>query len=215
MVFGGETEQALSYTATRQCLQPTHQSKREVVSAAVPLESSNGSNHEPAHSEWNLDSAYLHKLRATVQSSQVCLYGASEAYESSVRCSVEARWAASQIDCIPLMIQRRYQPESKLSWLGLLIGRRVWYAFWPSRELADEDRFQQRVDALANELSHRGKRKTGTHGQRKDRTNQRCHPLRQHPNPGCHASAQPVPQRCSPRSKAACSTTLQRPGKAD
>ena len=84
-----------------------------------------------------------------------------------MQCSVEARWAASKINCIPLMMQRAFRPQSEMSWLSLLIGRRVWYAFWPCRELADEEKFQQRVDALAHEISHRGKRKKGSSWQRR------------------------------------------------
>jgi hypothetical protein len=83
--------------------------------------------------------------------------GASAAYESSVECSVEARWAASQIDCIPLMMQGAFRPNAK-GWLGVLLGSRVWYAFWACRELEDEAKFEQRVDAVAREIGLRGRR---------------------------------------------------------
>ena len=70
---------------------------------------------------------------------------------------MEARWAASQIDCIPLMMQGAFRPNAK-GWLGVLLGSRVWYAFWACRELEDEAKFEQRVDAVAREIGLRGRR---------------------------------------------------------
>ena len=43
------------------------------------------------------------------------------------------------------------------SWLGVLLGTRLWYAFWECNELNDGAKFDQRVDAVCREIGSRGR----------------------------------------------------------
>ena len=55
---------------------------------------------------------------------------------------------------IPLMMEKNYAPRG---WLGMILGTRVWYAFFDSIK-EDEQSFEARVDAVAREIGERGKR---------------------------------------------------------
>ena len=57
---------------------------------------------------------------------------------------------------IPLMVERDYRVKG---WLGLILGSRLWYAFWPCKELDDEVEFESRVDQVVKEIGDRGKPK--------------------------------------------------------
>jgi hypothetical protein len=57
---------------------------------------------------------------------------------------------------VPLMMQQDYQPKG---WLGLILGGRLWHAFFESAVDTD-DKFMRAMDALVREIGPRGKIKT-------------------------------------------------------
>ena len=58
-----------------------------------------------------------------------------------------------KVDMIPLMMEKGYQARG---WLGLILGTRLWYAFYGSED-EDEASFDRRVDAVVREIGDRGK----------------------------------------------------------
>jgi hypothetical protein len=62
-----------------------------------------------------------------------------------------------QIPTIPLMLEEGYRPDG---WLGMLIGTKLWYAFYGG-VLADDAQFVSRVDALIFDLGDRGRDSPG------------------------------------------------------
>jgi hypothetical protein len=70
------------------------------------------------------DDSALHKA---VGRSEAMLYTVCQGYEDSTNCRATADHASAQgMDLIPLMMQRGFQPGN--SWLGMLLGTRLWYA---------------------------------------------------------------------------------------
>lgn len=57
-----------------------------------------------------------------------------------------------QKDMVPLMMEDGYRPTS---WLGMLLGTRLWYAFYGS-VLESEGAFESKVDEFCRELGERG-----------------------------------------------------------
>jgi hypothetical protein len=66
--------------------------------------------------------------------------------------------AESECDMVPLMVQKNFKAKG---WLGLLLGARLWYAFWDA-DKDDDDSFENRVKPLVAEIGGRGKRSGGT-----------------------------------------------------
>ncbi len=90
-----------------------------------------------------------------VDGAAVVLFGVSLAYKESGNCHLEAQYAhTSQVDMVPLMMQKNYTAKG---WLGILLGSRLYYPFFEETEHEDQATFEKRVDALARELGNRGK----------------------------------------------------------
>ena len=54
---------------------------------------------------------------------------------------------------VPLVLTEGFKPKG---WLGLILGTRMWYAFWDAAQ--DEDgAFELRLDAVVREIGDRGK----------------------------------------------------------
>eukprot|EP01052_Picozoa_sp_SAG31_P008862 SAG31_NODE_454_length_15434_cov_39.578285_5_plen_360_part_00 len=88
------------------------------------------------------------------------LFSACCADKESVNCRLECQYGHQQKkDMIPLMMEENF---CAMGWLGLILGSRIWYAFWPCKELEDEARFESRMDQLAKEIGERGKRRTAS-----------------------------------------------------
>jgi hypothetical protein len=67
---------------------------------------------------------------------------------------LEANYAHQQeLDMIPLMVQQDYKPQG---WLGLILGTRMWYAFWDA-ERDDDAAFDRRLGSVVREIGERGK----------------------------------------------------------
>lgn len=88
----------------------------------------------------------------------VVLFAVSLAYKESANCRLEAQYAMqSDIDMVPLMVQKDYKAKG---WLGLVLGARLWHAFWDA-DKDDNDSFEKRVGPLIAELGDRGKKLPG------------------------------------------------------
>ena len=61
----------------------------------------------------------------------------------------------NECDMIPLMMQANFKPKG---WLGLILGTRLWYAFWDA-DADDDSAFEKRLDAVCKEIGDRGKPK--------------------------------------------------------
>ena len=74
--------------------------------------------------------------------------------KESANCRLEANYAHQQeLDMVPLMLTEGFKPKG---WLGLILGTRMWYAFWDADQ--DEDAaFELRLDAVVREIGDRGK----------------------------------------------------------
>ena len=74
--------------------------------------------------------------------------------KESANCRLEANYAHQQeLDMVPLMLTEGFRPKG---WLGLILGTRMWYAFWDADQ--DEDAaFEGRLDAVVREIGDRGK----------------------------------------------------------
>ena len=81
-------------------------------------------------------------------------YGISQAYKESANCRLEAQYAyQQQTDMVPLMMVEGYSANG---WLGMLLGVRLWYAFFGT-VLESEEAFKRKVNELCRELGPRGK----------------------------------------------------------
>ena len=54
---------------------------------------------------------------------------------------------------IPLKMSKGFKPQG---WLGLLLGTRMWYAFWDADQ-DDDAAFETRMDSVVREIGDRGK----------------------------------------------------------
>jgi hypothetical protein len=69
-------------------------------------------------------------------------------------CRLEAQYAYQcKTDMVPLMVEDGYRADG---WLGLLLGTRLWYAFYGST-LASDSAFQDKMQELCREVGDRGK----------------------------------------------------------
>eukprot|EP01052_Picozoa_sp_SAG31_P018834 SAG31_NODE_1350_length_8681_cov_14.408879_2_plen_268_part_00 len=59
---------------------------------------------------------------------------------------------------IPLMMQEGYHAKG---WLGLVLGSRMWYPFFPSA-VDTTEKFESAMESLAREIGQRGKRRAAT-----------------------------------------------------
>eukprot|EP01052_Picozoa_sp_SAG31_P033152 SAG31_NODE_3711_length_3960_cov_5.475265_5_plen_482_part_01 len=76
----------------------------------------------------------LMSMSQAIDDAGMMLYCVSLRYKESVNCRMEAMYAhQSQLDMVPLMMQKDYTPKG---WLGMLVGTRLWYPFYGA---ADED----------------------------------------------------------------------------
>jgi hypothetical protein len=55
---------------------------------------------------------------------------------------------------LPVMVQQNFKPKG---WLGLILGTRLWYAFWDAEQDSD-DAFERRLDPVVREIGERGQR---------------------------------------------------------
>eukprot|EP01052_Picozoa_sp_SAG31_P024091 SAG31_NODE_2026_length_6641_cov_3.312290_2_plen_236_part_00 len=55
---------------------------------------------------------------------------------------------------LPVMVQQNFKPKG---WLGLILGTRLWYAFWDAEQDSD-DAFERRLDPVVTEIGERGQR---------------------------------------------------------
>ena len=89
-----------------------------------------------------------------IDNAEVMLYAVSELYKESGNCRLEANYAHQQdLDMLPLMVQEGYQAKG---WLGLMLGTRLWYAFYGCEE-EDDSAFERRVDPVVREIGDRGR----------------------------------------------------------
>jgi hypothetical protein len=49
---------------------------------------------------------------------------------------------------IPLMMEKDFSPKG---WLGLILGTRMWYAFWEADQ-DDDAAFETRLDSVVREI---------------------------------------------------------------
>ena len=92
-------------------------------------------------------------MSAAVEDAAVMCYGISRAYKESANCRLEAQYAYQQKkEMIPLMLEEGYHANG---WLGMLLGVRLWYAFYGS-VLTSEGAFERKMDELCRELGQRG-----------------------------------------------------------
>ena len=88
-------------------------------------------------------------MSAAIEDAAVVVYGISKAYKESTNCRLEAQYAHQQEkEMLPLMMEEGYRPNG---WLGMLLGVRLWYAFYGST-LASEGAFEGKMDDLCREL---------------------------------------------------------------
>ena len=88
-------------------------------------------------------------MSAAIEDAAVVVYGISKAYKESTNCRLEAQYAHQQEkEMLPLMMEEGYRPNG---WLGMLLGVRLWYAFYGST-LASEGAFEGKMDELCREL---------------------------------------------------------------
>ena len=89
-----------------------------------------------------------------VEDAVVMCYGISRAYKESANCRLEAQYAYQQKkEMVPLMMQEGYSANG---WLGMLLGVRLWYAFF-GKVLESDEAFEGKVEELCRELGGRGK----------------------------------------------------------
>ena len=82
----------------------------------------------------------------------VC-YAISKAYKESTNCRLEAQYAHQrEKDMVPLVVEEGYRPDG---WLGMLLGVRLWYAFYGAT-LASNEAFESKMEELCRELGSRG-----------------------------------------------------------
>jgi hypothetical protein len=93
-------------------------------------------------------------MSAAVEDCAVMCYAISEAYKESTNCRMEAQYAfQQQKDMIPLIVEEGYSAKG---WLGMMLGVRLWYAFFGST-LTSESAFEGKMEELCRELGSRGK----------------------------------------------------------
>ena len=74
--------------------------------------------------------------------------------KASADCRMEANYACQQeLDLIPLMMTDGFKLKG---WLGLILGTRMWYAFWGA-DADDDASFDRRLDSVVREIGDRGK----------------------------------------------------------
>jgi hypothetical protein len=93
-------------------------------------------------------------MAAAVEDAEVMLIGVSRAYKESSNCRMEAQYAMQrEVDTVPLMLVDGYQADG---WLGMLIGTRMWYAFYGGT-LTESSLFEGKVEELCRELGQYGR----------------------------------------------------------
>jgi hypothetical protein len=93
-------------------------------------------------------------MSRAVEDSAVVLIGVSRAYKESTNCRLEAQYAMQrEVDTVPLMLVNGYRPDG---WLGMLMGTRMWYAFYGASGL-ESAVFEGKVEELCRELGERGR----------------------------------------------------------
>ena len=92
-----------------------------------------------------------------VEDCAVMCYGISKSYKESTNCRMEAQYAFQQHkDMVPLMLEEGYRANG---WLGMLIGVRMWFAFFGTT-LSSDSAFEEKVEELCFELGERGQQPT-------------------------------------------------------
>lgn len=93
-------------------------------------------------------------MSEAVEGAEVMCYCVSRLYKESANCRLEANYAfQNSIDMIPLMLEQGYKANG---WLGLILGTRLWYAFF-DEAVATDEAFTQQMDSLTREIGDRGK----------------------------------------------------------
>ena len=104
----------------------------------------------------DMKGSVMDAMSEAVEGAEVMLFGVSLAYKESANCRLEANYAMqNECDMIPLMMQPNFKANG---WLGLILGTRLWYAFWDADE-DDDAAFEKRIDGVCKEIGARGRPK--------------------------------------------------------
>eukprot|EP01052_Picozoa_sp_SAG31_P044090 SAG31_NODE_7566_length_1652_cov_1.643915_1_plen_305_part_00 len=95
-------------------------------------------------------------MSEAVDNAALMLICVSLAYKESANCRLEANYGHQQeVEMIPLMMEHGYRPTG---WLGLILGTRLWYPFYPEAVETDAA-FMRQIEATVREIGDRGKPK--------------------------------------------------------
>jgi hypothetical protein len=104
----------------------------------------------------DMKGSVMDAMSEAVEGAEVMLFGVSLAYKESANCRLEANYAMqNECDMIPLMMQPNFKANG---WLGLILGTRLWYAFWDADQ-DDDAAFEKRIDGVCKEIGGRGRLK--------------------------------------------------------
>eukprot|EP01046_Picozoa_sp_COSAG06_P069348 COSAG06_NODE_18874_length_864_cov_1.048366_1_plen_126_part_10 len=100
-------------------------------------------------------------MSEAVEGAECMLYGVSEKYKESANCRLELNYGSQVLDddqLIPLMMQKDYRATG---WLGLILGTKLWYEFYPAA-VDTQAKFDRQIDSLVRAIGDRGKTQTTT-----------------------------------------------------